>query len=415
MKLTKLWKTLFCLATAAGLASCMAHGQARDINVREHRSYVPYDKAFYENLLTGRAWIFEGRDFRSNRGLVSGFVYSGDGERLECLVRLRMDKKPFWRSGLVPVRWSIDNKSSFAGAGVRWDRKQKNSLFSFYFYDPDTGEIANEILIRQKRTGKPYWVRATTGQIQDSWPRALADACPGLKLPAGMAINEKQTSLMMDELRRRDPDAPVRNFPGSEHRAPGTTGLGASGGAPTTTREEVEAYLRAQEGNVLKSPSGRGYAYTRYGGQEELWQLGDEGMLETWSDIRRSADGTRATTRIGDLEFVYVEGYPFPFAPTGHRHPAWQITDWLIGSGRVLEIPELGAAWRGVRFHAGNRTEAHPAGGGAPVEGAWRWTKGQLQVAVQGASAGAGHWRDIADRLGMGVKVWTAATPNTGT
>ena len=416
MKIARLMTTMACLVIAPGLPSCMAHGPAQNIGIDTHPNFVPYDKAFYDTLLSGRAWIFEGVYHPNYRNIVRGIAFAKDGSRIDCLAFKKTNGDPIWIAHR-DVKWEVLQRAKLIGAVVRNSyvdgRKPRHLPL---YYDPSTGVLAGEV-VRHGNSGRQYWIRSSKGHVQDTWPRALANACPGLvdELPAGMAINEKQTSLVMAELRRQDPNAPIRNFPGSQHRAPGTTGLGASRSAPTTTQEEVEAYLLAQSGNVLKSPAGRGYVYARYGGQEELWQLGDEGLLETYSEVGRSPDDTRVTVRIGDRGQTYMVGYPFPLAPTGHRHPAWQITDWLIGSGRVLEVPRLGATWKGVRFLGDNRAEALPASGGAPVEAAWRWTQGQLQVVVRGASASAGHWRELADRLGMGVQVWTTATPNAGT
>ena len=398
-------KALALVLAGAALASCGAHGQAGKIDPKVHKNYVPYDKAFHEALLTGRVWLFEG--LGRFRNVMQGYVFGSDGKAIKCTARRRLDGKLLWVPG-TSYRWSLIDRHPRAGVRVQEDRGGGLQKYASKFYDPETGSLSTEI----RHEGS--WLLANPGQIQDSWPRALADACPTLKLPAGMSINEKQTSLRMDELRRQDPTAPIRHFPGSEHRAPGRTGLGASQGAPTTTRDEVMAFLRAEDGNILKGTSGRGYAWTRYGDRDELWWLGGGGVHEDFMVPVWSADGSRMTVRVGDREVVYHVGYPFPLEPTGHRHPAWQITDWLIASGHVLEVPGLGAAWRGVRFHANHRAEAFPAPGGPAAAAGWRWTQGQLQVWLGGVSA-AEHWRSLADRLNMGVTVWTPDTPNTGT
>ena len=264
--------------------------------------------------------------------------------------------------------------------------------YSAKFYEPETERFDSEVL----RDG--VWTYSARGHIQDSWPRALADACPDLKLPAGIRINEKQTSLKMDELLRQDPDAPIRHFPGSQHTGPGRTGLGASGGKPTTTKEEVEAWMTAQEGNILVSSRGNGYVFTEgWGEGTEVWLIGQDGSAGAFGSVIRETDAAGQEWAVSELpgvgEVRYPMGYPVPLMSTGHRHPAWQITDWLIESGRVLEVPGLGESWKGVRFHPENRVEVFPADGGAPVTGGWRWTKAQLQVWLSDGASAVEHWR----------------------
>ena len=413
MKLANLRKALFCLATGAGLASCMAHGYARNVGIDTRPNFIPYDKAFYENLLSGRAWIFEGVHHPNYRNMVRGFVFARDGSRIGCLAYKKKNGDPLWLAQRG-VKWEVLQRVKLVGAVVRHSYGDSAKVRHLpLFYDPVSGQLAGEV-VRHDRSGKDYWIRSETGHIQDTWPRALADACPGLELPPGLEINEKQTSLRMDELRRQDPGAPIRNFPGSQHRAPGTTGLGASRGAPTTTLEEVEAYLLAQEGNVLKSPGGRGFVYARHGGQEELWELGDDGLLETWSEIERSPDGKRVTARVGDRDRVYMVGYPFPFAPTGHRHQAWRLTDALIGRAEPVALPWMGERYADHRFLFHDKTLTIVAPGDRYFTGRWRWTRGRLQVTVDGEERYAQSiaWPDLARELGVTPKVWTPLTPN---
>ena len=408
-------RALTLLLAGAVLASCTAHGRVRDIDLQTHRNYTPYDKAFYETLLSGRAWVFEGKDLRERRNVVHGFVFTPEGKLLECGARIGSKGQPLWTPWRTAL-WKVDDKFAAVGAVVTRGWEGERPRFLALFYDPATGELANEIRVRNSTSNKRYWIRSTTGQLQDSWPRALADACPSIKPPKTMEINERQTSLRMDELRRQDPDAPVRNFPGSHMTAPGRTGLGASRGAPTTTAEEVEAYLAAQEGNILKSPQGNGFAYVKSEGREELWALGADGAEEEFVVPVRSSDGTRVTAKLGGRDVVYVVGYPFPFAPTGHRHPAWQLTDELIGGGEPVPLPWLGKRYSGYRFLFHDKTLTIVGPGDRYLTGRWAWTKGRLEVSVDGDEGNARSiaWGDLARELGVAPRVWTRSTPNRG-
>ena len=133
----------------------------------------------------------------------------------------------------------------------------------------------------------------------------------------------------------------------------------------------------------------------------EIWLVGYDGNAGAFGRVSRKTDPSGQEWTISDLPGVgtvhYPIGYPLPLMSTGHRHPAWQITDWLIESGRVLEVPDLGDAWKGVRFHPENRAEVFPADGGAPVTGGWRWTKTQLQVWLSDGPSAVEHWRDLGE------------------
>ena len=73
---------------------------------------------------------------------------------------------------------------------IEWDYSEyERKRYSMKFYDPETGRVSMESLL------KGAWLRSNEGPIQDTWPRVFANICPNLKLPEGVQINEKQTSL----------------------------------------------------------------------------------------------------------------------------------------------------------------------------------------------------------------------------
>ena len=403
------------------MASCTAHGQQAPRPVLPELSGLPYWKAFrnhsshnadfFRSLLFGRVYLSE-RLY--SPGLVNGELVLEDGRVSWCYA---------YRNPKVRTHrhWEGELRLETHSTGVARTLVDGGNTYRYLiFYEPQAGALSVEGLAVHVDPQKRMRRKDGSGWIQDSWPRVLADACPGIELPAGMEINEKQTSRNLDELRRQDRDAVLRNFPGSQHTGPGRTGLAASGGKPTTTREEVEAFMKAHEGNILLSSLGNGYVFTEgWTEATEIWPIGYDGGIYGFGKVTRKTDASGQEWTISEIPGVgtvhYPIGYPLPLLSTGHRHAAWQITDWLIESGRVLEVPELGEGWKGVRFHAGNRAEAFPAAGGAPETGGWRWTKGQLQVWLGDGSSALEHWQDLSKRLNMGVKIWTPLTPNTGT
>ena len=405
---------------AVTLASCVAHGQQPSMaglppELRElphwkvFRNHTPYSEAFYRNLMTNRIHLYAAQ-VGNFRNVVSGQIFASNGTVIECLL-WRVDNKFFW-NWQESKRWSLVQRRS--GVRVKFHNADGSKGYGSAFYDPETGGFTFEY------RKKDRWFRTHPGLIQDTWPRVLAEACPNLKLPAHIRINEKQTSRKLDELRRQDPDAPIRNFPGSQLTAPGRTGLARSGGKPTTTAAEVEAYLNAQEGNIVRW-NGHGWVWVRSGDREEVWRVqGGPSYGERFFDVVRSDDGSRITIQFPTRDQVYMVGYPFPYLPTGHRHPAFQLTDKLIAHPYPRTLPFMGEAYADKRFvfhpegkfsvvdEAGNLVE------GPHFDGTWRWTRQALEMTVRDDPAGFQliHWRSLAHQLGMKPTVWTPSTPD---
>ena len=409
-------RRLLCPIAGLLLASCVAHGAGGPGVIPDQGNYRSHSASFYEELLSGRVWIFRKPARRTYRNVPHFMIFRSDGRRLRCTGRWTTRYKLDY-IGDELARWSIVRKGP--GAVVRYDYENGKSTYGHFFYDSAIGTLGVDLL-HGNATG---WTRGATGWVQDSLPRALADICPGFDLPDGMRINEKQTSLRMDDLRRQDPDAPIRNFPGSHLTAPGRTGLGASGGRPTTTKAEVEAFLAAQHGAVLINSKRIGFVYVRVEGREELWRIGNASMADGFWDIVRTktAAGEWIEVREGSkVRRRYLIGYPFPYLPTGHRHPAFQLTDEFLANPYPRALPHMGEAYADKRFvfhpkgtfsvvdEAGNQVD------GPHSDGLWRWTKGRLEMTVSDDPTGPRrvHWRTLAHRLGMKPTVWTPSTPD---
>ena len=405
----------YLLIAMAGLllGSCAAHGQSSRIDPKVYRNYTPYSAAFYEALLTDRVWVFEGNPDRTN-SVMRALVFGGNGRLFRCFRNWATPKSK-------RLRWSVEWR---AGTTLRYENWGPKLRYAPFYYDPETG-LANVEIFRADESGRLTWDRVARGWVQDTLPRAFAGACPGLAEAAGVKINEKQTSKKFDELRRQDPDAPIRHFPGSNLTAPGRTGIAASKLAPTTTREAVFAFMRAQHGNIVLSPKGNGRALVLGNGNRphELWQLGEDGEIANTSEFHEAKDkdgewleGRRGGKRLGR----YPMGYPFPYLPTGHRHAAFQLTDKLIGWPDPRSLPFMGEAYADRRFvfHAeGKFSVVDEAGNlveGPHFEGGWRWTRGRLEMTVTDDPAGPRSigWRELANQLGMKPTVWTRSTPD---
>ena len=417
---TAIGRLLALTVTAAILTSCAAHGQRPSMaglspELRElphwkvFRNNSSHSAALFKRFLFGRVFVHE---HPTASGIARAEFVRDDGRLFLC----------FWddKRSRYAVAWAqleIETHSTGAARAARYKGGVSRSLL---FYEPQTGSLRLEALASDKDPRKREWEKIHSGWIQEHWPRVLADACPDFVSLSGVGINEKQTSRNLEELRRQDPDAPIRNFPSSQLIAPGRTGLAASSGRPTTTKAEVEAFLAAQEGNIMRW-NGHGWVWVRSRDREEVWRVRSNPTYgERFFDVVRSDDGARITIQFPTRDFVYMVGYPFHFLPTGHRHPAFQITDKLLADPYPRALPSMGEAYADKRFvfhpegkfsvvdEAGNLVE------GPHFDGTWRWTRQALEMTVRDDPAGFQliHWRSLAHQLGMKPTVWTPSTPD---
>ena len=413
-------KNILTAMLAVSLMACAAEGQRGPKPVLPELSHLPYWKvfrnhsshnaAFFRSLVTGRVFVHEHQRFP---GSLLAEVARSDGTSSMCYLRRKAGG-----FGSEELKLSFETHSTGAAKTVR--TQSGKTIRTLIFYDPETGLLRQEGLAPNPDPHKRTWKPNRAGWIQDSWPRLMADGCPWIALPAGMAINEKQTSSRFEELRGQDPDAPIRNFPGSQHTGPGRTGLTASGGKPTTTYEEIEAWMRAHEGNVLLSSLGNGYVFSEgWSPNTQIWKIGHDGHIVSFGRITRKTDASGQEWTISEIPGVgtvhYPMGYPVPLLSTGHRYPAWQLTDELIGGGEPVALPWMGERYADYRFLFHDKTLTIIAPGEQYFTGRWRWTKGRLQVTVDGEEEHAQSiaWRDLAKELGVTPRVWTVATPNT--
>ena len=412
-------KTVLTAALAVLLMSCTAQGQRGpkpvlpEVADRPHwkvfRSHSSHRAQFFRRLLFGRLFVHE---HSAAPGMVGAEFVRNDGRMFLCFWDTKRKKY-----ALDWARLDIETHSTGAARKVTHKGGVGRALL---FYQHKTGAMNVEVLLGHKDPDKRERVVRRSGWIQESWPRVLANACPDFVTLSGLGINEKQTSRNLDELRKQDPDALIRHFPGSQHTGPGRTGLAASGGAPTTTYEEIETWMRAQEGNVLLSSLGNGYVFSEgWTENTQIWKIGYDGHVESFGRITRKTDASGQQWSISEVPGVgtlyYPIGYPVPLMSTGHRYPAWQLTDELIGRAEPVPLPWMGERYEGYRFLFHDKTLTIVAPGDEYFTGRWRWTKGRLQVTVDGEEQHARSidWRDLARALGVTPTMWTPDMPNS--
>ncbi len=379
------------------LASAVAADAASAASPRNDSSH---GAAFFSELLTGRVWLYERPNSAraEDRGTLWGSYYRPDGTVLSCV---HLDGA--WTA--LADRWRVVPSRRFRAlynyykAGTAPDPAQVAGHVPI-FHDPESGRLHTESLSPGNPPGA--WFVLSHGWAQESWPRALKDACPGLGLPPDLPVNERQTSARMDEAIAQDPDAPVRALPGSELRAPGATGLALAGGGPTTTAAELARFLTVNDGTVLASPDGARLVLVLGPEKDELWRLDERGDVADVGWLLPSADGAGIVLQWERLprKDRYRVGDPFPLLPTGERHAAMRLTDRIVARDRDVSLPFMDRGSVAFRFAAGGSVTAR-MDGGETVGGRWRWSRGSLHVALDGVRDVAAYpWRALAGRLG---------------
>ena len=375
------------LAVAALIAAGAedASGQSGPSN------YSSHDAAFLTELLSDRVWLYERPNAAraADRGLVWGVHHAADGIAHACF---HLDGE--WQAGTG--RWRVVSSPRFRAlynyhdAGSEPDPGHEKGHVPI-FYDPGTGRLHSESV------GGSAWFVLSLGWVQESWPQALKQACPDLDLPASLPVNANQTSALMEEAVAQDPDAALRAHPGSELRAPGSTGLALAGGNPMVTAAELGRFLAANDGHVLESPAGTRLVLALGAERDELWRLDRHGHVVDTAVLMPAVEGAGIAAQWERLprRLEYRLGDPFPLQPTGERYGAMRFTDRLVAAGRPVALPfgDRGNIW--LRFRVGGAVTAEDIHGGE-LGGRWRWSRGQLHVSLDGMSETlAWAWRDL--------------------
>ena len=386
----------------ATVAALIAAGAAEASAQSGPSNYSSHDAAFFSGLLMDRVWLLERPNsaHAGDRGTVWGIHHAADGIARACI---HLDGVWQARTG----RWRVVTSPRFRAlynyndAGTEPDPAHVKGHVPI-FYDPDTGRLHSESV------GGSAWFVLSLGWVQESWPQALKEACPGLDLPAGVAVNERQTSVLMEEAVAQDPEAPLRAASGrspvrgSHLRAPGSTGLAMAAGAPAVTAAELMRFLAANDGHVLESPAGTRMVLVLGAEGDELWRLGGDGNVADTAVLLPTADSTGIAVQWERLprRQEYRIGDPFPLRPTGERHGSFLLTDRLVETDRAVVLPFGERGGIAVRFAEGGGVTAQSADGAA-LGGRWYWSRGYLHVSLDGiAKTVAWPWRDLARQLG---------------
>ena len=370
-------------------------------------NYSSHAAAFFTGLLEGRVWILERPNSRraEDRNTVWAHYHGPDGTLRACahLGGAYAPGTARWR--VVPSR-EFRALYNFTEPGVEPDPGQRRG-HTPVFYDPATGVLHNEAL----GAASGVWAVASRGWVQESWPRAMKDACPDLRLPVDLQVNEKQTSTVFDEMVAQDLDAPVRGLAGSELRGPGATGIAASGCLPALPAAALKRFLEDNNGRVLVDNGGARHVLVLGRDRDELWLLdgsggtGGTGAITDTGHLVPAAGGAEIALHYERLPLRprFRVGEALPLLPTGERYAAMRLTDWLAARSGPVMLPFMEAKDSAFRFRADGTLTAvlGDGNGGRETPGAWRWSRGELIVTLDGAAAANSYpWRALAGHVG---------------
>ena len=401
-------------AAAAGLAAmCAGIDAAWGQAVEGGPNFSSHSATFFESLLAGRVWVLErpNSSRADDRSRVWAHYHAPEGTLLACahLDGAYAAATARWR--VVPSR-SFRALYNYLEPGAEPDPARRRGHTPL-FHDPETGALHNETL------SGTNWRVASRGWVQASWPRAMKEACPGLAVPAGLPVNERQTSTAFGTMMAQDPEAPVRNAPGSHLRGPGATGIAAAQGRPRLPAAGLARFLAENDGFVLTDTAGARHVLVLGPESDELWLLGEDGGIADTGVLVPSSDGTEIAVHYRRLPIRprYRIGDALPFLPTGERFAAMRMTDRLASEGTPVALPFAGTGVSGTNVSGGDETVLRlrpdgrvTAGGGGTgtAPGTWRWSRGELVVTLE-ASGGPETearypWRLLADRWGAVIR-----------
>ena len=365
-------------------AADAAWGQAGAPNLSSHSA------AFFEDLLAGRVWVLERPNSRlaGDRGTVWAHYHAPNGTLLACahLGGGYAGAEARWR--VVPSR-EFRALYNYYEAGTEPDPAERQGHTPI-FYEPDTGALHNEALGSNRRGRDGGWAVASRGWVQESWPAAMKEACPDLALPAHLPVNRRQTATGFAAMMAQDPASALRNAPGSHLRGPGATGIAAAGGDATLTAADLARFLAENDGFVLTDTAGARHVLVLGAEGDELWLLDADGGIADTGLLVPAAGGAEIAVHYNRLPVRprYRIGDALPFLPTGERFSAMRITDRVAAEGTPVVLPFPGRRETLVRLRADGSLTAE-AGGSETVPGTWRWSRGELVVALEGAGGEA--------------------------
>ena len=215
------------------VAGCAAHGA---VPLEETSGYAPET---IRQMLTDKVFVLKGP-----RGIWTAARYFRPGGGNDYC-SLATDGRIQNSRGTWTVGADSRDRATYQLATVN-----KRGRLYVPHYDPESGELKF-----RRRDGRGGWVTGMRGWLQESWPKSMAERCPGLA--AGVPVDERQTGTTLAELRRQTPDAALKGLAtplpppaGKQSSAPASgvssgSGMASAGGAVDAPLPELTDEDRA--------------------------------------------------------------------------------------------------------------------------------------------------------------------------
>ena len=380
------------MMAAALTANCLWTVDAQD----KPANPSSHEAGFLTELFGGRVVVYRApnfqSDFASHRKVARLAYFTEAGEMFWC---------NRWGNG--NKRWRIAPHDIQRAMYRSWKQDEDPDVEfvkrggRLVFYDPAAGGLRTE---KWNRFSK-RWVLRLEGWIQESWPAAGKRWCPDLELPAGLSINENQTENFWEDMRKQDPDAPIRHFKGVPAMSTSLSYL-----APSA----LKRFLAAQNGHVLEAArdadgweAGSRYVLVLNRELDELWRLEpDSDVIEDIAYLTKPTKAREIVVRYeqSSASHRYRFGDPFPLAATGERYGAFKLMDWLTAGGREVGLPFMERESVGFVFERGGTVRARKQNGEA-APGRWWWSRGELVIRLDGVpSPNSYPWQSLGVHVG---------------
>lgn len=347
-----------------------------------HQNVSSHQPEFFRALLSHRVWI------SVTYGHPWATYFAPDGTVKECRYNASTDAYDTSTPGMT---WRIGTPYNRSNLELSWptDQGVRHSR-SVIIYNGETGRFHSE-QTRHRNPAPHQWFISRNGWLQEGWPAAMSDLCPGLELPPDLAVVAEQDSPDFASIEKNA--TPLTRFPGWEFSYPGATGLADSAGAPTMTAEEIAEYRRKSHGMIWRNTRGaRLVGVPRPGNLWELWELDDDDDVTDIISVTPVTLDGKALMRFewqnSELSVHLRVGYPMPAAPTGELHPAFAMMRDLAAAGTPITVD-------------GDRYSLKPGGKAEGTGGAGQWwlSGGEVHIEIAGASH-SWPWRTFAAKTG---------------
>ena len=338
-------------------------------------NHPSHSAEFFEDLLTGRVWVYE------RFGAPAVMYFGSDGQYQNCSIRA--DGKGYRASG-PHWEWRIGDRHTASNLQISaYPGGRKVSMV--IIYTPNTGRFHAEQFFRYSRS----WQIVHDGWIQDTLPAVIRQRCRALQVPSSVAVDASQTQLKWSEFVR--PEHLIRNHPGSQYAYIGATGLAASDGKPTMTVQQAAEIERRMNGVIGLTSGGRKIVGVLTPHRKETWLIDDHDDLMDLGIVHPvpKRDVVVIRWRGSTPHYSLRTRYPIPIRPTQRRHPAFQMMTELAASARPVTLDHATAGTAAFLFTDEGDVRS------ASLSGTWWISEGDIKIAIQGNVA-AYPWRDIA-------------------